>query len=125
MEVLKQGDPGGKLWSTFVWCLGPVLQHDFGRCDAWIGGGWAWEKGRLDPVGEYGSLRQPSRAWAEYKHGEYARSKQQKSTLERLRRAQLNRQQRRKLQRQLFSEDPGLAIVNPQAAGLEVSNESH
>ena len=31
-------DPGGKLWSTTVWCLVPVFQRDFGCCDALIGG---------------------------------------------------------------------------------------
>ena len=50
-------------------------------------------------------------------------AKREKSTFERL--SKLNRTQRRKLQRQLFSDDPGLTIVNPRAAGIDVGNESH
>jgi transposase len=38
---------------------------------------------------------------------------------------QLNRKQRRKLQRQLKSNDPGLTVVNPNAAGIDVGNENH
>ena len=45
-------DPGGKLWSTTVWCLVPVFQRDFGCCDALIGGEPALEKVRPDPAGE-------------------------------------------------------------------------
>ena len=45
-------DPGGKLWSKPVWCLVPVFQHDFGCCDALIGGESALKKARPDPAGE-------------------------------------------------------------------------
>ncbi len=51
-RVLIVEDPGGKLWSTTVWCLGPVFQRDFGCCDALIGGESALKKVRPDPVGE-------------------------------------------------------------------------
>lgn len=42
------------------------------------------------------------------------------STFERL-----NRRERRKLKRQLSLPDPGLTIVHPNAAGIDVGNESH
>jgi transposase len=50
-------------------------------------------------------------------------AKARKSSFERLN--AMNRKQRRGLRRRLFSADPGLAIVNPQAAGIDVGNESH
>jgi transposase len=50
-----------------------------------------------------------------------ARRKQ--STFERL--SQMNRKQRRELGRRLASSDPGLTIVNPNAGGIDVGNESH
>ena len=50
-------------------------------------------------------------------------AKRQKSTFVRL--SKLNRCQRRKFQRQLLSDDPGLTIVHPNAAGIEVGNASH
>lgn len=37
----------------------------------------------------------------------------------------LNRRQRRNLKERLFSPDPGLQVVNPNAAGIDVGNESH
>lgn len=52
-------------------------------------------------------------------------AKGRKSTFERLTAKTMNRKQRRDLQRKLRSEDPGLAIVNPRAAGIDVGNESH
>jgi len=52
-------------------------------------------------------------------------SKQKESTFERLTRGQLNRRQRRKLERQMSSADAGLSIVHPNAAGIDVGNESH
>jgi hypothetical protein len=51
-QVLIVVDPGGKLWSTTVWCLVPVFQRDFGCCDALIGGESALKKVRPDPAGE-------------------------------------------------------------------------
>jgi hypothetical protein len=40
----------------------PAYQHDFGGGDALIGGGpTALKKARLDSVGEFAFLRQPSR----------------------------------------------------------------
>lgn len=49
--------------------------------------------------------------------------KARKSTFERL--TAMNRKQRRDLRRQLCSADPGLTIVHPNAAGIDVGNESH
>ena len=37
----------------------------------------------------------------------------------------MNRKQRRNLRRQLSSVDPGLEIVNRDAAGIDVGNQSH
>ena len=48
------------------------------------------------------------------------------STFERLRRGErLNRRQRRQLQLQLNSPDPGLQVVHPDAAGIDVGSKSH
>ena len=47
-------------------------------------------------------------------------SKRKESSYERL-----NRRQRRKLERQLSSSDPGLEIVHRHAGGIDVGNESH
>jgi transposase len=52
-------------------------------------------------------------------------AKRKKSTFERLTSGPLNRKQRRELQRRLYSERPGLEIVHPNAAGIDVGNESH
>ena len=48
-----------------------------------------------------------------------------KSTFERLQQGQLNRQQRRELGQRLQAADPGLAVVHPDAAGIDVGNASH
>jgi len=48
-----------------------------------------------------------------------------KSTFQRLSQGQLNRKQRRELERRLNAEDPGLEIVNRNVAGIDVGNESH
>ena len=37
----------------------------------------------------------------------------------------LNRRERRQLGRRLYSPNPGLTIVHPNAAGIDVGNESH
>ena len=49
------------------------------------------------------------------------------STFERLRNGKLrwNRKERREVEGRLNSTDPGLEIVNPHAAGIDVGNESH
>jgi hypothetical protein len=53
-----------------------------------------------------------------------ANSKQ--SAFERLRLgATLNRKERREVQQRLNATDPGLEIVNRDAAGIDVGNESH
>ena len=46
----KREDAGGKLWSTYVWCLVPVFQHDFGCCDVLIGGEPSLKKARPTPM---------------------------------------------------------------------------
>ena len=78
-------DPGGKLWSTTVWCLVPVFQHDFGCCDALIGGGPALKKVRPDPAGEsvvsFASRAEPG---SEIRLEEYDMAKRKMSTFERL-----------------------------------------
>jgi len=52
-------------------------------------------------------------------------AKPKKSTFERLRGGQMNRQQRRDLGRRLAGNDPGLTIVHSNAGGIDVGNESH
>ena len=52
-------------------------------------------------------------------------AKGKRSTFERLARGQLNRKQRRELGRKLTAEDPGLEVVNRNAAGIDVGSESH
>lgn len=53
-------------------------------------------------------------------------AKRKMSTFERLRKGcRLNRQQRRELQQRLHSADPGLQIVHPDAAGIDVGSKSH
>jgi transposase len=47
------------------------------------------------------------------------------STFERLWSGRLNRRERKELERRLQSADPGLEIVNRDAAGIDVGNESH
>lgn len=51
--------------------------------------------------------------------------KRKSSTFERLKGGALNRRERRNLQRRLSSDNPGLSIVHPNAAGIDVGNESH
>jgi hypothetical protein len=36
-----------------------------------------------------------------------------------------NRKQRKELQRRLYSDNPGLEVIHPHAAGIDVGNESH
>jgi len=52
-------------------------------------------------------------------------AKREQSTFERLKGKNLNRKERRELQRRLFSDDPGLEILHPDAAGIDIGNESH
>ena len=52
-------------------------------------------------------------------------AKREQSTFERLNDKNLNRKQRRELHRQLFSDDPGLDILHPDAAGIDIGNGSH
>jgi transposase len=52
-------------------------------------------------------------------------AKQKKSTFERLRSGELNRRERREWQRRLSLPDPGLEIVHPDAAGIDVGHASH
>jgi len=52
-------------------------------------------------------------------------AKRDKSTFERLRADRLNRKQKRELSRKVADGDPSLSIVNPNAGGIDVGNESH
>ena len=52
-------------------------------------------------------------------------AKRTRSTFERLQQGPLNRQQRRELGQRLQAADPGLAVVHPDAAGIDVGNASH
>jgi len=53
-------------------------------------------------------------------------SKRKPSTFERLREGKsLNRQERRELERRLNAVDPGLDVIHPDAAGIDVGDKSH
>jgi len=52
-------------------------------------------------------------------------AKRKRSTFERLTRGQLNRKERKEFQRRLQSDNPGLEVVHPHAAGIDLGNESH
>jgi len=52
-------------------------------------------------------------------------AKRKLSTFQRLHLDQLNRRQRKQLQQQLHSADPGLQIVHSDAAGIDVGSRSH
>jgi hypothetical protein len=52
-------------------------------------------------------------------------AKRRMSTFERLKAGRMNRAQRRELGRRVAAGDPQLAIVNPNAGGIDVGNESH
>src|SRR2546425_6612580 len=52
-------------------------------------------------------------------------AKRKQSTFERLTSGKLNRKQRKELGRRLYSDNPGLEVVHPNAAGIDVGNESH
>src|SRR5438477_3533190 len=52
-------------------------------------------------------------------------AKRKPSTFERLMSGKLNRKQRKEFARRLCSDDPGLEIIHPHAAGIDVGNESH
>jgi transposase len=52
-------------------------------------------------------------------------AKRKLSTFDRLQKGKLNRKQRRELGRRLGSADPGLQVLHPDAAGIDIGNESH
>jgi transposase len=52
-------------------------------------------------------------------------AKRKLSTFERLQPGRLNRQQRRELGQRIQAADPGLDVVHPDAAGIDIGNESH
>jgi transposase len=52
-------------------------------------------------------------------------AQRKRSTFARLQQGQLNRAQRRELGRRLEAPEPGLAVVHPDAAGIDVGNASH
>ena len=52
-------------------------------------------------------------------------AKREQTTFERLNGKDLNRKQRRELHRQIFSDESGLEILHPDAAGIDIGNESH
>jgi transposase len=56
---------------------------------------------------------------------EYDMRKRKMSTFERLNSGRMPRKQRRELARRVAAADPGLSIVNPHAAGIDVGNASH
>lgn len=85
------------------------------------------EKGAISvPLESLRHDRQPSRAWPIQSEGEVAMAKSKLSAFDRLRLgARLNRKERKEVQQRLSATDPGLEIVNRDAAGIDVGNESH
>jgi transposase len=57
--------------------------------------------------------------------GDYAMAKGKMSTFERLHHGKLNRKQRKELCRRINADHPGLEIVHPHAAGIDIGNKSH
>ena len=52
-------------------------------------------------------------------------AKREQSTFERLNNKNLNRKEPRELHRRIFSDEPQLEILHPNAAGIDIGNESH
>ena len=52
-------------------------------------------------------------------------AKREQTTFERLNGKDLNRKQRRELNRQIFSDESGLEILHPDGAGIDIGNETH
>src|ERR1019366_3231773 len=52
-------------------------------------------------------------------------AKRKRSTFERINLERMNRRQRRELRQRLEKSDPGLEVVHPNAAGIDVGNQSH
>ena len=52
-------------------------------------------------------------------------AKRKMSTFERLQRGKMNRKERRELGRRILSGDVALEVVHPNAAGIDIGNESH
>jgi phosphoserine phosphatase len=52
-------------------------------------------------------------------------AKRKMSTFERLHSGKMNRKERKELQQRLGAENPGLEVVHPDAAGIDVGNASH
>jgi transposase len=52
-------------------------------------------------------------------------AKRKMSTFERLRSGKMNRKERKELQQRLHAKNPGLEVVHPDAAGIDVGNASH
>ncbi len=52
-------------------------------------------------------------------------AKQKMSTFERLQSGKMNRKEKRELKRRINAEDTALEVVHPNAAGIDIGNESH
>src|SRR6516165_758863 len=106
--------------------LVPVSKSDFGCRGPLFGGELTLKKARLDPARACCHNRQASRAWLIQRQREYVMAKRKLSTFERLQRGErLNRKERREVQQRLNLDDPGLDIIQRDAAGIDVGNESH
>jgi transposase len=76
----------------------------------------------LESLYFYASRAEPQ---SKFRLEEYAMAKRKMSTFERLTTGEMNRKQRRELGRKVAAGDPGLIVVNSNAAGIDVGNESH
>ena len=99
----------------------PVQKYGFGFSVGVIDGGLpTLKKARPGLVGELVTYREPSRAQPYLNQGDDGMAKREQSTFERLNGNNLNRSKKRELYRKIFSDDPGLEILHPDAAGIDI-----
>ena len=106
--------------------LCPSVSMTSAARDALIGGESALQKGPALPRWRVfvSSPAEPSLS-LKFRRKEYGMKKHRMSTFERLHKGCLNRSQRRQLAKRVAAGDPGLSIVHPNAAGIDVGNASH
>ena len=52
-------------------------------------------------------------------------AKRKMSTFERLQSGKMNHKEKKELKRRILAEDASLQVVHPNAAGIDIGNESH
>lgn len=106
--------------------FGPSLSMTSASREVLIGGGPALRKGPALPRWRVCMFSQAEPSLGlKFRLKEYVMSQRKMSTFERLNSGRMNRKQRRELARRVAASDPGLSIVHPHAAGIDVGNSSH